>query len=137
MNYESDLVISESDYLKIKKLISTNRSTATMELLSKLTRCEIAKDEDTPTTVVRLFKEVLYQEIATGNTRKVSIVMPWESDVIKMRVSILSPVGIALLGTSIGDTVCWPLLHGKSLLLKVVSVDLPQQDYSESIKYVY
>ena len=126
MSSENVFFITETDYEKLSSLLNNNKSTATKALDTKLANAEICAEKACPSSVVRLNSPALFRDAASGSTREVSIVMPWESDITKMKISVLSPVGAALLGSQPGATVDWPLLHGKSATFVLVSVKPPK-----------
>lgn len=118
----SSLVVSESDYRKLSQLVEVSRSTATDELDGELSKADILPDNALPDTFVALYDTVVFRDIDTGRTRVVSIVMPWESNVSKSKISVLSPVGIALIGEPLGTRVVWPLLNGQSANLEIEQI---------------
>jgi regulator of nucleoside diphosphate kinase len=65
---------------------------------------------------------VLFADESTGECREITIVDPRYADVAQGRVSVLAPVGIALLGLSAGESIEWPFANGRSRRLKVVEV---------------
>lgn len=126
MSSENVFFITETDYEKLSRLLNNNKSNATKALEEKLSNAEICAAENCPGNVVRLHSRSLFKNLASSATREVSVVMPWESDITKMHISVLSPVGIALLGSQPGATIPWPLLRGESTTFVLVSVAPPQ-----------
>ena len=120
--FNSSLAVSESDYRKLSQLVEVSRSTATDELDGELCKADVLPDNALPETFVALYDTVVFRDIDTGRTRMVSIVMPWESNVSKSQISILSPVGIALIGEPLGTRVVWPLLNGQRANLEIEKI---------------
>lgn len=116
------LIVSESDYQKLSSLVDRSRSTATYDLDAELAKADICPDDSLPETVVALYDKVIFRDLKSNAERTVTIVMPWESTVTKMRISILSPVGTALIGEPLGAVINWPLLNGRSAQLKIVGI---------------
>lgn len=116
------LAMSESDYHRLSRLVEVSRSTATLELDEELSKAEILPDIALPETFVALYDTVIFRDLDAGRKRMVSIVMPWESNVSKSKISILSPIGIALIGEPLGTHVVWPLLHGASANLEIIDI---------------
>jgi regulator of nucleoside diphosphate kinase len=56
---------------------------------------------------------------------ELSLVYPNEADIEKMKISILAPVGTALLGLRTGQTIGWEMPTGKIRRLKVLSILTP------------
>ncbi|MDF1691290.1 MAG: GreA/GreB family elongation factor [Zhongshania sp.] len=122
MPIENELIISESDYEKLSRLVYVSRSDATAALDRELSRAEVWPDAQMPFDIVSLYSETHFNDVQTGSQRIVTIVMPWESSVTEMRISILSPVGIALIGARVGAVIEWPLLRGESTTLIIEKV---------------
>jgi len=78
--------------------------------------------EHPPPDVVRIYATVEYMELQSGLRRRVSIVPPAEADAASGRISLLSPVGRALLGRSVNQISEALLPDGRSLALKIESV---------------
>lgn len=119
----NSLIVSESDYQKLANLVEKSRSTATYDLDAELAKADIYPDATLPNTVVALYDKVIFRDLKTNAERTVTIVMPWESSVTKMRISILSPVGTALIGEPLGAVINWPLLNGRSAQLEIVGIN--------------
>ncbi|MBB3048276.1 regulator of nucleoside diphosphate kinase [Litorivivens lipolytica] len=122
MEMNNGLIVSESDYRKLAHLVEVSRSTATYDLDVELAKADICPDDSLPETVVALYDTVVFRDLKTDARRTVTIVMPWESSVARMHISILSPVGTALIGEPLGATITWPLLNGRSAQLQVVEI---------------
>lgn len=121
----SGLIISESDYEKLSHLVEISRSTATAALDKELLLADVCPDDQMPDNIVSMYGKTFFKDVNTENVREVTIVMPWESNVTEMRISILSPVGTAIIGACVGAIIDWPLLHGKSTKLEIVAVTRP------------
>ena len=55
--------------------------------------------------MVRMGSKVAYRDDETGSTREVVLVYPHEADIERNRISILTPVGAALIGLSVGQRI--------------------------------
>ncbi|MEX1668858.1 GreA/GreB family elongation factor [Zhongshania guokunii] len=122
MPIENELIISESDYEKLARLIKISRSDATAALDKELLKADVYPDDLMPSNIVSLYSKSHFKDLITGGRRTVTIVMPWESSVTEMRISILSPIGIALIGEQVGAIIEWPLLHNRSTKLEIIEV---------------
>jgi regulator of nucleoside diphosphate kinase len=61
----------------------------------------------------------------TSQQGKVTLVFPGEADIAKGRISILTPIGAALIGLSSGQSIAWTARDGRKHELTVVSVEPP------------
>jgi transcription elongation GreA/GreB family factor len=78
--------------------------------------------------VVRFRSTVVYHELPAGVIRRVTLVGPRESDASVGRVSVLSPIGKALLGRSKGHVVEVELPMGRTIAVRVADVMGPAPD---------
>jgi regulator of nucleoside diphosphate kinase len=78
----------------------------------ELLRAQVIPSEKAPETLVTMNSRVVFENLATGREREVTLVYPNEANAEKGRVSVLAPVGSALLGLSVGQEIEWPLPDG-------------------------
>jgi regulator of nucleoside diphosphate kinase len=110
------LILSDQDYARLSML-------ANDELLGdELSRAIVVPADQVPADVVRINSRVIYLDESSGLSREVELVFPEGADLKYGKISVLSPVGSALLGLKEGQVIDWPFPHGQSRRLKVVSV---------------
>jgi hypothetical protein len=73
-------------------------------LAREIDRASVVSDSNELRNVVRMGSEVTYRE-ETGEVRNVRLVYPHEADIAHGRISVLAPVGAALVGLSVGQAV--------------------------------
>lgn len=110
------LIITESDLALLRKLRPHD------ELQRELERAIVVSSEAVPRDVVTMNSRVLYVDETTGERRLVKIVYPEEADASEGKVSVLAPVGAALLGLSIGQAIQWDFPDGSRRRLRVEDV---------------
>ena len=91
-------------------------------LVSELERADVVESRDIPPDVVTMNSRVAFEDVANGKLTEVTIVFPQDADVQAGKVSVLAPVGTALLGLTEGDSIVWPFPDGSSRCLRVVAV---------------
>lgn len=74
-------------------------------LARELDRASVSQEDSEPSRVVRMGSEVSYRDEKTGATRDVMLVYPHEADISCRKISILTPVGAALIGLSVGQEI--------------------------------
>lgn len=87
----------------------------------------IVQDGDAPARFVRLGDEVEFEDLTTGRTRKVTVVAPGEADIDAGRISVLTPVGAALIGMTEGAAFSWEDWNGRAHALRVAAVREPKR----------
>lgn len=76
-------------------------------LLDELNRADIVPPEWIPDNVVMMNSHVEFVDSHTGATRRVQVVFPYQADISRGRISVLSPVGAALIGLAEGQSITW------------------------------
>jgi regulator of nucleoside diphosphate kinase len=97
-------------------------------LLEEVERARIVEPESVPTTVVTMGALVEFRDEHTGAERSVTLVYPGEQDIELGRISVLTPVGAALIGLSEGQSIEWRTPAGEERSLTVLSVVQPDTD---------
>jgi regulator of nucleoside diphosphate kinase len=77
-----------------------------------------------PPGVVAVGSRVRYED-ERGGGREAVLVFPSAADVSRGRISVLAPIGAALLGLSVGDTIVWPLPDGRETRIRILAVEDP------------
>jgi regulator of nucleoside diphosphate kinase len=91
-------------------------------LAREMERANVVPDDADLHDVVRMGSRVGYRNDSTGEEREVVLVYPHEADISKGRISVLTPVGAALIGLSIGQTIEFQTPDGQTRALTVLRV---------------
>ena len=91
-------------------------------LVEELSRAHIVPDDACADNVVRMGSTVTYREDSTGRSRTVTLVYPGDANIDRQRISILTPIGAALIGLSPAQTIEWPTPNGGTETLTVLDV---------------
>ncbi|WP_319519880.1 nucleoside diphosphate kinase regulator [uncultured Martelella sp.] len=94
-------------------------------LLSELERARIVEDERIATDVVRMGSSVHFTT-DLGEDRQVTLVYPGKADIAEGKISVLTPIGAALIGLKAGHSIDWTTRDGRVCRLTVESVNQPQ-----------
>ncbi len=90
-------------------------------LLLELERARVVADVSVPGDVVGMGSMVEY-ETDTGDGRRVTLVFPIDADISKGKISVLTPIGTALLGLTAGQTMNWTARDDRQHTLTVLAV---------------
>lgn len=105
------IYISEPDHAKLRLLLGTalhsRSNTALQKLRDELDRAIILDPAEFPTDVVTMDSTVQYEDLGTGEIEEYTITFPDRADVERKQLSILAPIGTALIGCRVGDLVSW------------------------------
>ena len=120
------IIVGESDYDTLSALAAAaapRMPEVAETLLNELDRATVVDSDAVPPGIVRIGSRVTYRTDAVE--RQVTLVMPSEADISAGRVSVLTPIGAALLGRSTGQTNEWPAPDGRLHHLQVLAVERP------------
>jgi len=94
------------------------------ELLAELDRAKVVDDGRLAADIVRMGSSLRFTS-DLGEDRRVTLVFPGEADSAEGKVSILTPIGVALIGLAAGQSIDWTARDGRNHRLTVESVDAP------------
>lgn len=93
-------------------------------LLSEMERADVVSDEAMPENVVRMSSRVEF-EIDGGSPREMELVFPIDANIDEGRISVLTPIGAALIGLSPGQMMMFRSRDNRPHKLRVISVHQP------------
>lgn len=125
MNTKPEVIISSVDLERLEKLLESlpgNAFPGMSELEAELARAEVVEPEEMPPTVVTMNSTVKFRVESTSEEFCMTLVYPKDLDGSDGSISILAPVGSALLGLSQGDNIEWPKPGGGVLRVRIEEV---------------
>lgn len=125
MNTRPKIVISSRDAERLDALLNSLPRGAFPgkdDLEAELTRAEIAAPEEIPATVITMNSTVKFRVESSSEDFTLTLVYPKDMDSSSSKISILAPVGSALIGLSVGDSIEWPKPGGGVLRVRVEEV---------------
>jgi regulator of nucleoside diphosphate kinase len=124
MNHQSiPVLITEEDYQLLKTLVGPPQAEANeMSLAHEVGRAIIVRKDAFPKSAIRLNSAVTVADVDTGRTMAFKIVMPHHADIKAQKVSVLTPMGTALIGFRKGVEVRWKVPAGWKTF-RIVDVD--------------
>ena len=135
MSKKPDIFLDADDAVALGDLLSrsahgSDTDEARDALTAKLLGAAIVEPHALPPGTVRLYSTVTYEELPAGGRRSVTLVNPRRADAGRGRISILSPVGRALLGQQPGHAIEVALPGGRQVMLRVLdaSAACPELD---------
>lgn len=118
-------VLSNTDYTTLKSLIvNCPQHLKTKEigqLMDELNKAEIVNDKKLGADVIKLNSLFEAEDLATNKTLKFMITLPGEANLKEQKISVFSPLGVALIGFKKGMTIQWALPGGMKNI-KIVDV---------------
>jgi regulator of nucleoside diphosphate kinase len=125
MTTDRSIIVTDSDFVLLRTLNFHSH------LAAELENAEIVSAGSVPRGVVTMNSRVLFEDGTAGESREITIVFPEDADVSQGKVSVLAPVGTALLGLTEGESIDWPFPDGSSRRLRVLKITFqPEADAS-------
>ena len=115
---KTGIYITEPDYERLSGLIEITRGRNGVDgeylnkLETELDRAEIIDPKHIPADVITMRSKVRLKDLVSGEANTYSLVFPIEADFSEGKISILAPIGTAILGYKEGDTIEWPVPSG-------------------------
>lgn len=122
-----DIVVAATDHKQLTGLATALIDRApdlADDLLAEMERARVVAPEAVPPDVVRMGSTVSYRD-EEGGTREVTLVFPVDADISAGRISVFTPIGVALIGLAAGQSIAWAGRDGKPHRLVVLSVAAP------------
>lgn len=117
------IILSRFDQQRLESLLLSVGARPDLDALrEELERAEIVEAAAIPPNVVTMNSRVRFVDETTHKESEVTLVFPNHADAESRRISVLAPVGSALLGLSVGDVIDWPLPGARTRKLRVVAV---------------
>ena len=122
-----DIYITDYDLARLKELLQAGiglaeRDRPSLETLQgELDRAHIVEPAAVPNDVVTMNSQVRLTDVDTNEEQVYTVVFPSQANLDQGKISILAPIGTAVLGYRVGDTVKWPVPGGiKTLRIKEI-----------------
>jgi regulator of nucleoside diphosphate kinase len=125
MKTRPKIVISSLDLERLEELLDSlpgDEFPGRGELEEELARAEVVDPKDIPPTVVTMNSTVRFRVHSSPQEFELTLVYPQDIDTGGHKISILAPVGSALLGLSQGDEIEWPKPGGGVLRVRIEEV---------------
>ncbi|WIH05616.1 nucleoside diphosphate kinase regulator [Xanthomonas translucens pv. graminis] len=119
------LIVSSHDLARLEALLESpalRQHPAALALAEELGRATVVAPEQIPADIVAMHSHVECEDELHGECHQLTLVYPHEADAAQGRVSVLAPVGSALLGLAVGQSIEWQAPGGRPLRLRVLAV---------------
>lgn len=117
------ILLGESEHNILLSLLEKYNSVEFDNLFEELDSAIVMADKDVPDDVVRMHSLVTFKDDITQIKMQVQVVYPYEVTKKSLFVSILAPIGAALIGLREGESITWPLPNGRLKAITVLKVD--------------
>lgn len=112
------IYITEADMSRLQHLIETGSvfghrdKKHLMELEDELSRARVVPSKNIPGDIITMNSKVRLRDLDSGQEIVYSLVFPGDANVSENKISVLAPIGTALIGYGVGDTIEWKVPGG-------------------------
>jgi regulator of nucleoside diphosphate kinase len=125
MQHTPEIIVTEHDLTRLRTLIASAPSAqedAADRLDQELSRARIVAVPELPSDVVTMNSRVRFEDLETHDEREITLVYPQDADIEAGKVSVLAPIGGALLGLRVGQVIEWPVPRNRNKSIRVLEV---------------
>lgn len=116
------IYLTQDDMDRLLKLVEAQPGKRFEKLEQELVRASVVPRLEIPEDVVTMNSRVVFENEKTRERREITLVYPENADIDAGRISVLVPVGTALLGLRVGQTIDWELPGGARQRYRIVEV---------------
>lgn len=116
------IYITDKDMARLEELLEiageyAARDNKHLEELSReLLKAEVVESAEIPANVVTMNSQVLLLDVDTNESKTYRLVFPRDADLEQNRISILAPIGTAMIGCRVGNVIRWNAPAGERRL---------------------
>ena len=133
-NLRPALTVAQTEHRQLLALAASGGGSlraAAERLLEEMERARVVPDAKLPKDIVRMGSRVQYRT-DQDELVEVTLVYPAKADISQGRISVLTPVGAALVGLRTGQSITWETRDGRKHVLTVQSVIQPVDEPAEA-----
>lgn len=119
------ITISELDLARLERLLEMpayRELESAQRLSEELIRANVMPSAQIPPDVVTMNSTVTCVEEISGHEHRITLVYPQDADAAAGRISVLAPIGTALLGLSVGQSIDWTGPQDRPLRVRVAAI---------------
>ena len=116
---ERTIFVTEQDMQRLSDLVESaerisGRDLAHLRMLKEeLQEAEVVSSDKIPADVVTMNSRVRLKDLDSGRESVYALVFPRDADVAQGRISVLAPIGTAIIGYRAGDVIVWSVPAGE------------------------
>ena len=125
MHKKPNIVLSTVDLHRLETLLDAlapDSFPGMAELEEELARAQVVEPHQMPSSVVTMNSTVKFKMEPSGEEFSMTLVYPGHEDASGQKISVLAPVGSALLGLAQGDEIEWPRPGGGMMRVRIIEV---------------
>ena len=117
-----EIYLTQGDMDRLLALVDAYPGRRFENLERELLRAHVVPREKIPADVVTMGSRVVFEDTATSERREVTLVYPGSADIDAGKISVLVPIGTALLGLRVGQSIDWEVPGGGKRRYRIAAV---------------
>lgn len=125
MDQNAPIIVSLFDLQRLEQLIEQpayRNFIGSETLIAELARANVVAPDQIPHDLVTMNSTARVEDELSGESHELTLVYPRDADGSPDKVSILAPVGSAMLGLRVGQSIKWQVPGGRALRLRIVAI---------------
>lgn len=114
------ITLRKKDYEQISQIVARLDTDTAAALEEEINRAEIM--DEVSQDIVTMNSVVTFFDSEANKETSITLVYPQDADLDSNKISVLAPVGSALIGLRVGQEIDWPMPNKKSKRFKVIRV---------------
>ena len=122
---QPEIYVTEADFEILSNLAEAvaDRTPGGRVLSGELARAVIVESGETPRPFVKIGSHLSYEDLSSGQTRRVRLTLPRDASIDDNRISVVTPVGAALIGMTAGESFRWTDGEGRLRGVRVLALE--------------
>lgn len=116
------IYVTEKDYMRLKNLLDTIQNEEFEDLEIELDRASVLSDAEVPHDLITMNSTVRYLNLQDNKESTITLVYPKDANSSEGKISVLAPLGSALIGLRVGQEINWMFPDGKTKTLRILEV---------------
>lgn len=121
-NLEPDVVVTDLDFDRLGEIIRRARTEESTFLAEELARAKIVPQRSVASDIITMNSRVRFLDLESSTEKELTLVYPQDAQLDLQKVSVLAPVGAALLGLKPGSEIEWALPRRAAKRIRVLAV---------------
>lgn len=109
---QQNIIVTQTDLERLLAVVDQTNAPTAESLEAELHRAVVVGPREVPADVVTMNSELIYEDCDSHTQRRVTLVYPKDANAAEGKISVLAPIGSALLGLRKGQTIEWRVPNG-------------------------
>jgi len=119
---DNKIYVTEKDFMRLKNILDAHDGDEFEDLEIELDRAAVLSDTEVPKDLITMNSNVRYLNVQDNKESTITLVYPQDANSSEGKISILAPLGSALIGLKVGQEINWMFPDGKTRTLRILEV---------------